>query len=186
MLTGAVLTAGGTFWFSRITEHSTYLGGVLGPMVLTAAGFGLIFVPMTLTGTSGVDRGDAGVAGSLIPTGQQVGGAVGLAALGTVVWTVVAHSITSQLTRAHSHLAGSPAAVVNHALAQGFSRGFLISFAITLLALGVIAGLIRQPCPVTEDQPVPIGCPGYHWRRPRVLALPVLRRETPLRPAGPG
>jgi hypothetical protein len=76
--------------------------------------------------------------------------------------------------------------VVNHALAQGFSRGFLVSFAITVLALAIIAVLIRQPCPVTEDRPVPIGCPCYDWRRPRVLAFPVLSRETPLRPAGPG
>ena len=60
----------------------------------------LLFVPMTLTGTSGVAPADAGVAASLLNTGQQVGGAIGLAALGSVVWTVVADSIRRQTAQA--------------------------------------------------------------------------------------
>ena len=60
----------------------------------------LLFVPMTLTGTSGVAPADAGVAASLLNTGQQVGGAIGLAALGSVIWTVVADSIRRQTAQA--------------------------------------------------------------------------------------
>src|ERR1035437_3186057 len=37
LLAGSAITAGGMFWLSRISEHSTYVGGLLGPMMVTAA-----------------------------------------------------------------------------------------------------------------------------------------------------
>ena len=79
------------FWLSRINEHSTYVGGLLGPMLVTAAGLGMLFMPVTLVALSKVADRDAGVASSLVNTGQQVGGSIGLAILGTVAWTVVAN-----------------------------------------------------------------------------------------------
>jgi len=84
------------FWLSRITEHSTYAGGLLGPELLTGIGFGLLFVPMSLVALAKVDNNDAGVASSLLNVGQQVGGSIGLAILGTVAWSAVANSLRSQ------------------------------------------------------------------------------------------
>jgi hypothetical protein len=78
------------YWLSRISEHSSYVGAVLGPMLLIAAGLGLLFVPVTLVAMSRVADQESGVAASLRNTGQQVGGSIGLAVLGTVAWTVVA------------------------------------------------------------------------------------------------
>ena len=43
---------------------------------------------------------DSGLASSLLTTGQVVGGAIGLAALGTVAWTAVANSIRGQAAAA--------------------------------------------------------------------------------------
>jgi EmrB/QacA subfamily drug resistance transporter len=173
MLSGGAITVGGMLWFSTITEQSSYLGGLLGPMIVTAGGFGLIYVPMTITGTTEVAPTDAGVAASLINTGQQVGGAIGLALLGTVVWTAVADSLEGQMAAGAAAPDGQPspeptAVMLNQALAEGFARGFLVAFGITVLALVVIATLIRRPCFVRPDQPVPVGCPGTHWRRPKV------------------
>jgi hypothetical protein len=85
-------------------------------------------------------------------TGQQVGGAIGLAVLGTVAWTVVANSIGA--TTAHATTAaraGHPArpsqaaltAIYHHALATGFSRAFLVTAAIMLLALVITLVAIR-------------------------------------------
>ena len=56
----------------------------LGPSLLTAAGLGLLFVPLSLVMLNHVRDEDSGLASSLLNTGQQVGGAIGLAALGTV------------------------------------------------------------------------------------------------------
>ena len=48
LIAGSASMAGGMFWLSRISEHSSYAGGLLGPMLVIAPGLGLLFVPMTL------------------------------------------------------------------------------------------------------------------------------------------
>ena len=100
MLAGAAATSGGMYWFSRISVHTTYASGLLGPSLLTATGLGLLFVPLSLVALTRVRDEDSGVASSLLNTGQQVGGAIGLAALGTVAWTAVANSARSQIAAA--------------------------------------------------------------------------------------
>ena len=155
MIAGSILGTGGMFWLSRVTEHSTYVGGLLGPMTLTAAGMGLLFVPISLVSLTKVANHDAGVASSLLNVGQQVGGALGLAILGTVAWSAVANSLHSQAAAAAAaarhatvHLsAGQQAALAkaatNNALAHGFSQGYLVSAGIMLLALIIAVAAIR-------------------------------------------
>jgi EmrB/QacA subfamily drug resistance transporter len=155
LLAGSLIGAGGMFWLSQISENSTYAGGLLGPMMVTAAGLGMLFMPLTLVALSKVDDRDAGLASSLLNTGQQVGGAIGLAVLGTVAWTVVANSIHAQVSAAaaaaakagqpiHAAAGGHlPAAIYNHALSVGFSRGFLVSAAIALVGFLVTLVTIR-------------------------------------------
>jgi EmrB/QacA subfamily drug resistance transporter len=148
---GSAIAAGGMFWLSRLTEHSTYAGGLLGPMMLTAIGLGLLFVPMSLVSLAGVPNKDAGAASSLLNAGQQVGGSIGLAVLGTVAWSAVYNNLHSAAAAAHgaaAHLTPAAAkaaqtAAYNHALASGFSRGYLVSAAIALLALIIALVAIR-------------------------------------------
>ena len=155
MIVGSVLGTGGMFWLSRVTEHSTYAGGLLGPMLLTAAGMGLLFVPISLVALTKVGNNDAGVASSLLNVGQQVGGALGLAILGTVAWSAVANSLHSQAAAAAAaakhatvHLSAAQQAALqkaaaNHALAHGFSQGYVVSAGIMLLALIIAVVAIR-------------------------------------------
>ena len=163
MLTGTAVAAGGMYWFSQLTEHSSYLGGLLGPMLVTSAGLGMLFVPLSLVALNRVRGEDSGVASSLLNTGQQVGGAIGLAALGTVTWTAAANSIKHQAAAAaaaaaraghqlpaagHQLPAGKaggsvPAAMLHQALAVGISRGFLVAAGIAVLAFVVVAATIR-------------------------------------------
>src|SRR5260370_4038239 len=156
MLAGGTITTGGMYWFSHLSEHSTYLTGLLGPMLVTSAGLGLLFVPLSLVALNRVRNEDSGVASSLLNTGQQVGGATRLAALGTVTWSAVAGSgkhPTSQAAAAAPRAghplpaprpgAAAPVAVLNHALAVGISRGFLVAAGIALLALVIAVAAIR-------------------------------------------
>src|SRR5499433_1936713 len=153
LLAGAPATAAGLYWLSRLTEHGSYAGGVLGPMLVIAVGLGLLFMPVTLVAMSRVADQESGVAASLRNTGQQVGGAIGLALLGTVAWTVVANSIHAQAAHAPAAAAhiGHPAqpsraalaATYHHALAAGFSRAYLVAAAIMLLALVITIVAIR-------------------------------------------
>ncbi len=152
LLAGSAIGAGGMFWLSRISEHSTYTSGLLGPIIVTAIGLGMLFMPVTLVALSKVDDKDAGLASSLLNTGQQVGGSIGLALLGTVAWTAVANSIRSQAAAAAArsghglHVAASgsiPKAIYAQALAVGFSKGFMVSAGITVIALIVTIVMIR-------------------------------------------
>ena len=144
MIMGPAFAAGGMFWLSQVSEHSTYAGGLLGPMMLTGLGMGLTFVPLSLVSLSGVGNDDAGIAASLLNVGQQVGGSVGLAILGTVAWSAVASNLHSASAAAGSHLSqAAQLAMSNHALAYGFGRGYLVSAGIALLALVVSLIFIR-------------------------------------------
>ncbi len=164
LIASSLIAAGGMFWLSRIDEHSTYAGGLLGPMLVTGAGLGLAFMPATLVALSRVADRDAGLAASLPNVGQQVGGAIGLAVLGTVAWTVVANTFRAsiaagQAAAAAAARAGHPiqltpekikaaeTALYNHSLAVGFSRGFVVSAGIMALALLIAIFMVR----VTRD-----------------------------------
>ena len=94
------MVAGGMFWFSRLTEHAGYVSHLLGPQLVSSFGLGFVFVPMALVALHNVAEQDSGVASSLLNAAQQVGGAVGLALLGTVAWTAVANSVRTQVAHA--------------------------------------------------------------------------------------
>ena len=140
---GSAVTAGGLFWLSRMTEHGTYLGDLLGAGLVLGVGFGLLIVPLQLLSLTRVGEADSGVAASLLNAGRQVGGAIGLAVLGTVAWTVVADN-------AHGHAAGTASGVASvalatyrHALVVGFDRAFLVGAGIGVLILLTAVATIR-------------------------------------------
>ncbi len=154
IVTGAAAVAGGMFWFSRLTEHASYAGQLLGPQLVTSCGLGLVFVPLALVALHNVADQDSGVASSLLNTAQQVGGAIGLALLGTVAWTTVADSVRTQVAHAAAAAAKAgrplpkpgtplPASIYHHALTAGFSRAFVVAAGIELLALLIAIATIR-------------------------------------------
>ena len=110
MTIGALLAPVGMFWLSRVSEHSHYLTGVGLPLIVFAAAAGLIFVPLTMTLVAGIADEHSGVASSMFNAGQQVGGAVGLAVIGSVAWTVVNRHVRDSLSHAAAghNLAGPP------------------------------------------------------------------------------
>ena len=147
---GAAMVAGGMFWYSRLTEHAGYASHLLGPTLVSSFGLGLVFVPLALVALHKVAEQDSGVASSLLNTAQQVGGAIGLALLGTVAWTAVANSVRTQVAAAAK--AGQPlpkpgspppASIYDHALTVGFSRAFAVAAGIALLALLIAIATIR-------------------------------------------
>jgi EmrB/QacA subfamily drug resistance transporter len=160
LIAGTTVTAAGMFWLSQIAADSSYAGGLLGPMLVTGIGLGSLFMPLFLVALSKVDERDAGLASSLVNTGQQVGGSIGLAILGTVAWTVVANTVRSSIASGKAAAARAAAAghalhptahqvataktvITDNALATGFSRGFEVSAGIMLLALIVTLVFIR-------------------------------------------
>jgi MFS family permease len=154
IVAGAAMVAGGMFWFSRLTEHAAYFEHLLGPQIVSSVGLGLVFVPLALVSLHNVAEQDSGVASSLLNTAQQVGGAIGLALLGTVAWTTVADSVRTQVAHAAAAAAKAgrplpkpgtppPASIYDHALTVGFSRGFVVATGVALLALLIAIATIR-------------------------------------------
>lgn len=142
LMAGPLFAGAGFMWLSRISEAGSYWTDLLAPLLLVSAGMGLMFVPLTLMVVSHVRNEEAGAASSLLNIGQQIGGSIGLAAIGTVAWTSVAHSVRDQMAAAvasggsaaassgagaASGAAGLPPSVLYHALTVGFSTGLMIA-----------------------------------------------------------
>ncbi|MCZ7456138.1 MFS transporter [Streptomyces sp. WMMC940] len=122
----ALLTeAAGLLWLSRLSADGNYLADVLGPSVLVGLGLGIAFVMLTALAVDGVPPQDAGLAGGLVNTTRQVGGAIGLAALATLAGSVTAHASTHQPP--------------TEALSAGYRAAFTVSSAV--LAFGAVVAL---------------------------------------------
>ncbi len=113
---GMVAAACGLAWLTRIGPHSSYLADVLPPLLVAAAGIGVIISPSMNMGTAGVGAADAGVASAMVNTGQQVGGSIGTSLLNTVAASATAAYVTAHVVRgglaaghlAAGHLAAGP------------------------------------------------------------------------------
>jgi EmrB/QacA subfamily drug resistance transporter len=125
MFVGALITAGGIFWLSRIPVHGSYVSDLLPGMGLVGLGVTPMFVAVATAANAGVPGDKAGLAASLLNASQQLGGALGLAIL-----TAVATSQTHHQLAAHSSQ--------SHALVSGFQRGLFIG-SIFVVAAAFIA-----------------------------------------------
>lgn len=141
VLTGAILGAGGMFWFSRLTPASSYWGDLMPAMIVTSLGLGAAFLPLTLGAVAGTTQRDAGIASALLNAGQQIGGALGLAVLATVAATASSNRLPNATGALHRGLATRDFALVQRAadaLTHGYTTAFGVSVVI-LLAAGVVA-----------------------------------------------
>jgi EmrB/QacA subfamily drug resistance transporter len=81
---GPLVAAVGACWlFFGTAPNSGYLS-IIGPLAVLGAGLGTAVVPLTLTVISAVKPADMGIASALVSASQQIGGGIGLAALGAV------------------------------------------------------------------------------------------------------
>jgi EmrB/QacA subfamily drug resistance transporter len=149
MTIGAPTAAVALFWLSRVGVHSHYVTGIMVPFVVFAFAAGLLFVPLTMTLVSGISDEDSGVASSMFNAGQQVGGAVGLATIGTVAWTAFNHHVRSSLAHLavpahHAAVSVSPGSpIYDHALSSGVMRGLTLGAAGAALAFVIALVTIR-------------------------------------------
>jgi hypothetical protein len=129
------------YWLSTLTAGSSYAGHVLPALFVTYFGLGMGFMPMTLTAVHGVAEERAGVASALLNTAQQIGAALGVAALSTVS-TSAADGRMPGAARAllEGLAAGDRGAVAtaSEALTHGYTTGFLAGAGM-LLAAAVVA-----------------------------------------------
>src|SRR3954451_5529209 len=104
MAAGMTMLFAGLLWFTQVSVSGSYLIDLAPGFVLAGIGLGFAFVPDTIAALSGVEERDAGVASGLINTSQQIGGAIGVAALGTVATTTTSAPLADAGIRAHQPL----------------------------------------------------------------------------------
>jgi EmrB/QacA subfamily drug resistance transporter len=136
-------------------------------LVLLGLGSGTSLVSLTTASLSGVEPADAGAASGLVNVIQQVGAALGLAVLVTVLSAAAGHSQLASGVVATASLV--------HALDVTFGAGALFG----LIALVMVAGLIRLPAPAQssaassrregEEAEVDDG-EGFEWSDPELVA----------------
>jgi predicted MFS family arabinose efflux permease len=141
---GMLAAAGAMVWLAQLGPHTSYATGVLGPIILSGIGVGLVIAPVINTGTFGVAPQDAGVASATVTVGQQLGASVGTSLLNTIFTAAVASYIAAHLAAAR--LIGRPA-LTGLALAHGYDTAFWWTAGI--FAVGAVtAGLLLRPGPL--------------------------------------
>jgi EmrB/QacA subfamily drug resistance transporter len=147
IVAGALISAGGMYWLSRIPVDGSYVKDLLPGLLVLSLGFGPVFVGVTTAANAGVPADRAGLAAALLNASQQLGGALGLA-----IFSALATSRTEHLLAA-----GTPAA---NALTEGFQRallaGSIFIFAAAIIALRATNTRDEAPGPVAEAIPEPL------------------------------
>jgi len=145
--TGFVVAAGAMTWFAQLGPHTGYLDGVLGPVILTGAGLGMVIAPSINTGTFGVAPRDAGVASATVTVGQQLGASIGTSLLNTIFASAVASYLTLHV--ASTRLIGRQA-LLGQALAHGYDVAFW--WVAGIFAGGaIVGGLLLRRGPLRRD-----------------------------------
>ncbi len=126
LVIGMTALTAGLVYFTQVSVGGSYVGDLLPGFLLIAIGIGFSFVPISIAALAGVQPAEAGLASGLINTSQQIGGALGIAALSTI-----ATSRTDDAVAAGTAL---PAALVD-----GFTGAFIAG--VVIAGLGIVAAL---------------------------------------------
>lgn len=131
---GLLSTVGAYALFLPIGVDSPYAAAMLPTFVLAGLGFALAYGPLNIAATNGIDPGEQGLAGGLVNTSFQFGGALSLA-------------LVTAVNDAATGATGSP-----EDLLDGFRPAILVSVAVAVVGLGVTVLRPRraQPVPVAE------------------------------------
>jgi MFS family permease len=142
LVSGMTFLTAGLIFFTQVSVGGSYVTDLLPGFLLIGVGIGFSFVPITIAALAGVEPAEAGLASGLINTSQQIGGALGIAALSTIA--------TSRTEDAVSAGTGVPSALVD-----GFTNAFVAGAIIA--GIGIVAALtlirrdeLAQPQEVME------------------------------------
>jgi MFS family permease len=142
MYPAIALAAGGLVLFATAGPHAEYFPRIFFAFLMTGVGAGASFMPLLQIGMSEIPNEDAGLGSGIVNVSQQLAGAIGLAALGTIAedrsraLVVAGHDVIS-------------------ALADGYRLALLIAAACVLLGL-VLSPLLLRTKESPEEQAVHI------------------------------
>ena len=151
---GMLVGAGAAVWFAQLGPHTGYAAGVLGPIILTGVGLGMVIAPSINTGTYGVAPQDAGIASATVTVGQQLGASIGTSFLNTIFAGAITSYVAAHLVLART---AGPKVLTGLALAHGYDTAF--SWTAGILGFGAVVAfsLFRFGPLYAKDAPGPAG-----------------------------
>jgi MFS family permease len=131
LVAGMTALSAGLLYFTQVSVGGTYLGDLLPGFLLISIGIGFSFVPISIAALAGVQPAEAGLASGLINTSQQIGGALGIAALTSIATSTTNTKIASGT--------GLPTA-----LTDGFQSAFYGAAGVAILGILVALFVVRR------------------------------------------
>jgi EmrB/QacA subfamily drug resistance transporter len=141
LVVGMVFLTAGLVYFTQVSVDGSYAGDLLPGFLVIAIGMGFSFVPISIAALAGVRASEAGLASGLINTSQQIGGALGIAALSSVATSTTADEAAS-------------GTALPFALTEGFQAAFVGGAAVAIVGV-VVALFVVRGRDLTETAPVP-------------------------------
>jgi EmrB/QacA subfamily drug resistance transporter len=168
ILSGISLTIVALLLSSQLHAGASYFPRIFISLVLLGLGSGTAMVPLTSAGLSGVEPADAGAASGLVNVTQQLGAALGLAVLVTILSVAAGHAQLQAGVAATAHLV----------------HGLDVTFAVAALfgvAAFVMVGFLVHLRPAGADEKAPVAREaadevelvdgeGFGWSDPELVA----------------
>lgn len=145
MTPGLLVAAAGMLILTQMEVDSSYVGLLLPAQLLLGLGLGTTFMPAMSLSTYGVEPRDSGIASAMINTSQQVGGAIGTAALNTI-----AASATTTYVAANIAGAASPELVQLQGMVNGYTTAIWWAVGILVVAAGIVFAFVNAD-PESEE-----------------------------------
>jgi EmrB/QacA subfamily drug resistance transporter len=146
LVTGMTALSAGLLYFTQVSPDGSYVGDLLPGFLLIAVGLGFSFVPISIAALAGVRSAEAGLASGLINMSQQIGGALGIAALSAIATSTTNGSVGS-------------GTATSAALTDGFRAAFTAAAGVAIVGVLVALVVVRRAdlamAPeVVEDAPL--------------------------------
>jgi EmrB/QacA subfamily drug resistance transporter len=161
LVVGQVTVAAGLVLLSRAPSDAVYISDLFPGFVALGVGMGISAPAAQVAAFTGIDASISGLAGGMVETAREIGGAFGTAVVATVA-----------IARA-DQVAG-PADV---ALTEGFQRGAVVAAGISL-ASALAAGLLLR----RAERAIPAGVPVEMVPEPALVPQPELAPAIPCPP----
>jgi EmrB/QacA subfamily drug resistance transporter len=144
LILGMTMLTLGLLYFTQVSVDGSYWADLFPGFLILGVAIPFAFVPITIAALAGTKPEEAGLASGLINTSQQIGGAVGIAALSTIAVTTTEDAVAD-------------GTAVPVALTDGFVNAFWAGVAIAAVGLFVSIFVVRgrdlEQEPVAEPAP---------------------------------
>jgi MFS family permease len=117
-------------YFTQVSVGGSYWTDLLPGLLVIAVGLGFSFVPISIAALAGVQPAEAGLASGLFNTTQQIGGALGIAALSAIATSTTTSDLSSGTT---------PAFALTNGFQDAFIAGAIIAFVGVLVSIFVVS-----------------------------------------------